>query len=405
MSGIAPEISSSHLYCVQFWFSFGWCHWYHCESKGDHKTRVLPIGEVPYPITTRANAHNTLSSPTSQPQQTLKQLNFEHSLKTKKKKGEIEKYIHIPQATKLPVGAYAHVMTHDERRGMACTCTARKRHAVKNIGRLEFNRTTTKTVLFCVKSGTAQKTKTNLVGGVSIPNDQFSILRCTHKIPAHWSRKRHRESLGKKKKSHRPHPLSNSFLHFLVKKTIVACLTVNPSPNALHKFSPNGPATFSACAAEYDRWCRHSRTPARQMSPRSSTKKKEATIHMKATNRSMAGPRKPNSACLENMRTTYLNQCGVRGHFPPILQQQHNRADTMRDFLVPSHGPDYHNSYQTLTLSPIKALGAQSTVVRSNSQQLNRSAISSMASQRLTSVPNAQHLHSMQRWPFFLLLS
>ena len=210
VNGIGPEISSSHLYCVQFWFSFGWCHWYHCKSKGGQKTRVLPIGEVPYPKITRANAHNTLSSPTFQPQQTLKQLNFEHSLKTKKKKkDEIEKYIHIPHATKLPVGAYAHVMTHDERRGMACTCTARKRHAVKNIGRPEFNRSTTKTVLFCcVKSGTAQKTKTNLVRGVSIPNDQFSILRCTHKIPAHWSRKRHRESLANKKQK-KPSPASS----------------------------------------------------------------------------------------------------------------------------------------------------------------------------------------------------
>lgn len=26
-----------------------------------------------------------------------------------------------PHATKLPDGAYAHVMTHDERNGMACT--------------------------------------------------------------------------------------------------------------------------------------------------------------------------------------------------------------------------------------------------------------------------------------------
>lgn len=41
-----------------------------------------------------------------------------------------------PHATKLPDGAYAHVMTHDERNGIACTYNENRRRRLYSCKRL-----------------------------------------------------------------------------------------------------------------------------------------------------------------------------------------------------------------------------------------------------------------------------
>ncbi len=77
-----------------------------------------------------------------------------------------------PQATRLPVGAYAQVITHDERRGIACTFQ-------KEGGKADycfiFVRQSDEPCVPCAMY---------LVAAVGVPDDELAVLRGRHDMLA-----------------------------------------------------------------------------------------------------------------------------------------------------------------------------------------------------------------------------